>query len=122
MKYLTRTFVATAVFAALASVGYAFVTREPFGVVALGLWSVSVWVVAAWLLYHRRTVLASDVEDADPSATAGEVAGEFRMQSSWPVWVALGATAVGIGLVWSLWLTAVGALILLFGIQRAVRD
>lgn len=125
MKYLTRAFVATAVFAAIACVAYAIVTREPFGIVALGLWSVSVWIVAGWLLYQRRsgrTVLASDVEDADAAATAGEATGDFRLQSSWPVWVALGAATVGIGLVWSLWITAVGALVLLYGLQRAVRD
>lgn len=125
MRTMTRVLVGTAVFAAAACLAYAVVTRDPFGIVMLGLWSISVWVAAGWLLYHRRgdaTPAPSDVLDADPAATAGSVTGEFRLQSGWPLWVAFGAAGVAAGLVWSLWITLVGAIVLGYGLQRAVRD
>lgn len=133
MRTMTRVLVGTAVFAAAACLAYAVVTRDPFGIVMLGLLSISVWVAAGWLLYHRRgdgTPAPSEDRDADPGADgpggsageAGSPAGDFRLQSGWPIWIAFGAAGVAAGLVWSLWITLVGAVVLGYGLQRAVRD
>lgn len=137
MRTMTRVLVGTAVFAAIACVAYALVTRDPFGIVMLGLWSISVWVAAGWLLYHRRRdgapAPSEDPDAARPGADgadgpggsaggAGSPAGDFRLQSGWPIWIAFGAAGVAAGLVWSLWITLVGAVVLGYGLQRAVRD
>jgi hypothetical protein len=107
-------FVATAVFMVAIGIVYWFTSYEPTGTVLL-LLCVGLGVIpGAYLLWRSRR--APSLPEDRPDATVDELTGRigsFPESSVWPLVLAIGAATTGIGLVFGVWATLPGAVVLL---------
>jgi hypothetical protein len=109
MKVEGLMFAGVAIFFAATDVVYWFLSRDPTGTTALALAVGLAFLVAFYLLVtaHRIDPRPEDRPDADISEGAGEI-GFFSPGSWWPLFAALAAATVSLGVVFAWWLAIVG--------------
>lgn len=114
MKVEWRIFVGGAVVIGLTAAVYWFVTSEYAGTTMLTLMAGAMVAVGAWLALQARRLdrpLPQDRDDATVADGAGEV-GFFPTSSIWPFVGAGGAVVLGVGLVFGVWLSLLGGILL----------
>jgi cytochrome c oxidase subunit IV len=123
MKVEGYSFLGIGAFIALIGIIYWFTSYEPTGTTLLGLSAVFGALPGVYLLRQSRhmTPRPEDRTDAEPSDGAG-VVGSFPESSVWPFVLAGGAALTGIGLVFGLWASAPGVLILLIALVGAILE
>lgn len=116
MRSETRAFGALAVFFAASTLVYWYTSHEPTGTVCLFVTFLFSGLVTYFLWYtgHHVPPRTEDREDADMAEGAGEL-GFFPPQSYFPVFIAGGFAVAFLGLIFGLWLTILGAPIVMFG-------
>jgi hypothetical protein len=113
MKEQGLVFVATAAFMVTIGLIYWFTSYEPSGTVLL-LLCVGLGVIPGTYLLQksrRSPALPEDRPDATPDELAGRI-GSFPESSVWPFVLAIGAAITGVGLVFGIWATVPGVVIL----------
>jgi hypothetical protein len=106
-------FVFIAVFAIISDVIYWVFSHDPTGTTALALTAMLGAICGSYLLFtgNRIGQRPEEMPNADISDGAG-VVGHFSPGSFWPIGIASGATLGVLGIIFGLWITA-GGLILL---------
>jgi hypothetical protein len=109
-------FLSVAAFSAVIGVVYWFTSHEPTGATLLGFTVVLGLLPGIYLLRRSRmmTPRPSDREDADIDDDPG-VVGSFPDASVWPFVLAGGAALTGVGLVFGLWSSLPGLVLLSLG-------
>ena len=123
MKTQGLVFVGTAVFMAVIGLIYWFTSYEASGTTMLGL-TLGIGLIpgVALLRWSRRSrMLPGDRADADPDDMDGAL-GSFPESSVWPVVLAAGAAMTGIGLVFGVWASLPGALLILVAFVGGVLE
>jgi hypothetical protein len=117
MRSSYRLFLGLAIFYAILAVVYWQLGGEPLGVTALVLSTGFAAIIAFYLWFNDRRLglLPSDDDGGEISDLAGEL-GFFSPHSWWPLVVALGACATGLGLLLGWWLTAIALGALFVGV------
>jgi cytochrome c oxidase subunit IV len=113
MKEQGLVFVATAAFLVTIGLIYWFTSYEPSGTVLL-LLCVGLGVIPGTYLLQRSRrapALPEDRPDASPDELAGRI-GSFPESSVWPFVLAIGAAITGVGLVFGIWATVPGVVVL----------
>jgi hypothetical protein len=113
MRTEAFTFLGVAAFTAVIGLIYWIASGEPTGTVLLGV-TAAFGALPGVYLYRQSRRMAprpSDRRDASPADGAGSV-GEFPESSIWPFVLAGGVALTGIGLVFGLWSTLPGVLLL----------
>lgn len=111
MKVEGMLFMVVAVLFAATDAGYWYFSKDPTGTVALGLLVGMAWLIGFYMLSNGRRIgqRAEDDPEADISEGAGYY-GFFAPYSWWPLWCALGATVMGLGVAIAWWLALVGVM------------
>ena len=117
MKIEGRLFAAGAVtFAFLAAI-YWYVAHDPIGATALTMSALLAALVAFYILYTAKRVwprpedrLDAEIDEADPEY------GFFSPHSWWPLVLGVAITITVFGLVFAVWLIALGAFILIIAL------
>ncbi len=115
MKVEAWIFGALAIFFAIVTPIYWFMSNDPTGTAALIMSFLLVLMIAAYLGLVARRIdpRPEDRPDADVADGAGEV-GFFSPGSYWPFGLALAASVAGVGMVfWQWWLIAAGMIAVL---------
>jgi hypothetical protein len=109
MKAEGLMFAGIAIFFAVVDVVYWFLSHDPTGTTALALAVGLAFLVGFYLLViaHRIDPRPEDRPDADISEAAGDY-GFFSPGSWWPLFAALAAATVALGVVFAWWLAIVG--------------
>lgn len=117
MKIEGYLFAAGAVFFTLMALIYGLWSREPIGTTALILTAGLAALVAFYVLFTGRRIgiRPEDRVDGEIEESAGDI-GHFSPHSWWPLPLGLGASVAGLGLIYGLWLAAIGVGILVIGI------
>lgn len=104
MRTSGRLFAFLAVFFALLSVVYWFLSKDPAGTTALVFTGALGFLVAFYLLFTAKRVepLPEDDDEGEIADGAG-VQGFYSPHSWWPLPVAAGAAVIGLGLVFVMW-------------------
>ncbi len=106
-----RLFVSSALFAIVIAIAYWLVAHEIVGTFLLGFMAFALVFVAGYMIVAEREAdLYGDRDDAKVSDGAGELVGTFTTHSPLPIWTALAATAIGLGLVVSPTLAGLGVI------------
>ncbi|WP_250292015.1 cytochrome c oxidase subunit 4 [Frankia sp. CiP1_Cm_nod1] len=115
MKIEGVVFLVFTIFCAVVDVVYWFTSQDPTGTVALALCGGLGLLVGGYLLFTARRIGArpQDLPDAEVADGAGEL-GHFTPGSYYPVFIALSASLVGLGIVFGVWLALIGGLLTLF--------
>jgi hypothetical protein len=109
-----RLFLSSAAFAIVIVLAYWFITREPAGTALLGFMAFGLSFVAGYMIVAEREAdLWGDDARADNSAATGETVGEYSVRSPLPLATAAALTCVGLGLVISPTVAALGIIALL---------
>jgi hypothetical protein len=109
-----RLFISSAVFAIVIAVAYWLVAREPAGTMLLGFMAFGLSFVAGYMIVAEREAdLWGDAPDADNVQAAGETVGSYSIRSPLPIATAAALTCVGLGLVVSPTLAALGIIAVL---------
>ncbi len=110
-------FLGSALFLLAGAIGYAVLTGERVGTVMLGLGG------GAWLLLWgyltmvgRHTGERPEDRDTGTFAEGAGPVGWFPHSSIWPLVLGLGATLVGMGLVYGPWFAILGGLLVFTGV------
>lgn len=121
MKLEWKIFRAMGIFLVLITVVYWFLAREPVGTTALFLSFGMAGLIGfyLWFVSRRLEPRPEDRSDALIAEGAGEM-GFFSPQSWWPLPIAAGGALVSLGIVFGLWLVAVGLLVAGFGVLGLV--
>lgn len=123
MKTQGLVFVATAVFMAVIGLIYWFTSYEPSGTTMLGL-TVGIGLIPGVALLrwaHRARPLPGDRPEADPDDVRGAL-GTFPESSVWPLVLAAGAAMTGVGLVFGIWASLPGGLLILVAFVGGVME
>jgi Cytochrome c oxidase subunit IV len=110
VKYWTRWFAVLAAYGFVSGTIYWFVTGEWAGTFLFTGFGLVPAIILAflWRRGWLRQLSPRDDPDADPRASAGEDLGAFPHGSAWPVFLALGAIALGAAIVYGLILAPIG--------------
>ncbi len=109
-----RLFISSAVFSVAIAVAYWLVAHEITGTFLLGFMAFALSFVAGYMIIAEREAdLVGDRADAKTGDAAGEVVGTYSIRSPLPFWTALAVAFVGLGLVISPTLAALGVIALL---------
>ena len=113
MKDEWRLFAGGAVIVGATAGLYWLITYEHAGAVLLALCGGALALVAGWLYLQARRLDGPRPEDgdADPGDGAGEI-GYFPASSIWPFVAACGVIVLSVGLVFGVWLSLFGGLLL----------
>jgi hypothetical protein len=111
VKIGLRLFISSAVFAIVISVAYWLIAHEIVGTFLLAFMAFALTFVAGYMIVAEREAdLHGDRNDASVSDGAGELVGTYSTRSPLPIWTALAVTCVGLGLVVSPTLAALGVI------------
>lgn len=117
MKVEWRTTLGAAVFLGAACAVYYFWSTESTGSVLLLFGAAAYLMLAGYLIlqWTRRDRIPrpEDAEDGNYADTAGEHLGFFPAASIWPAGMGLGATFIGIALIFGTWYWLVGLTLLI---------
>jgi len=106
-----RLFISSAVFSIVIAVAYWFVAHEPAGTFLLGFMAFALTFLAGYMIVAERE---ADLWGDDGAATgqdaAGEVVGTYSISSPLPLWSAAALASIGLGLVISPAIAAMGAI------------
>lgn len=106
-----RLFISSAVFALVISVAYWLVAHEIVGKFLLAFMAFALTFIAGYMIVAEREAdLYGDRDDAEVSDGAGELVGTYSTRSPLPIWTALALTCIGVGLVVSPTLSALGVI------------
>jgi hypothetical protein len=109
-----RLFISSAVFALVIAVAYWLVAREPAGTMLLGFMAFGLSFVAAYMIVaEREAELWGDAPNADNAQAAGETVGSYSIRSPLPIATAAALTCIGLGLVVSPTVAALGVIAVL---------
>ena len=109
-----RLFISSAVFAIVISVAYWLVSHEITGTMLLAFMAFGLTFVAGYMIVAEREAdLYGDRNDASVSDGAGELVGTYSTRSPLPIWTAVAVTCIGLGLVVSPTLAALGVIAVL---------
>jgi hypothetical protein len=109
-----RLFISSAVFSIVIAVAYWLVAREPAGTMLLGVMAFGLSFVAGYMiLAEREAELVGDLAQADNADAAGEILGSYSISSPLPIATAAALTCIGLGLVVSPTVAALGVIVLL---------
>jgi len=113
MRVEAYTFLATAAFMAVIGLTYWFTSHEPTGTTLLGVGTLlgALPGIVLWRWSRRMAPRPEDRDDAEISEGTGTV-GSFPESSIWPFVLAAGVALAGVGLVFGLWLSLPGLLVL----------
>jgi hypothetical protein len=112
VRTATKVLVASGLFGGVIAVVYWFVAYEIAGTIFLAAMAASLFFAAAFAARGARgTVPAEDRPLATPEEAAGEEVGPFPEGSLWPVFLGAGSLLLVVGLIYGVWLLAIGALI-----------
>jgi hypothetical protein len=112
VRTATKILLASAAFGAVIAAIYWFVAYEIAGTIFLAAMGASLLLAAAFAA--RRAGGGFPPEDrpeALPSEAAGERVGPLPDGSVWPVFLAAGSLVLAAGLIYGVWLVAIGGLI-----------
>jgi hypothetical protein len=108
-----RIFALGALFFAVVSGIYWYLSRDPIGTTALALCAGLAFLVAFYVLYTAKRVYPrpedrgdGEIDEADPEY------GFFSPHSWWPLFLGFATFVVVLGLIFAVWLTAVGVTLL----------
>ncbi len=112
MKVEGVIFTGVAIFFALTDVVYWFTSHDPTGTTALALAVGLAFLVGFYLLVtaHRIDPRPEDRPDAEIADGAGDY-GFFSPHSWWPLFAAMAAATVALGVVFAWWLAIVGMML-----------
>jgi hypothetical protein len=125
VRTATKVLTASGLFGAVIAVVYWFVAYEIAGTIFLAAMAASLFFAAAFGAREVRE--GSPAEDrplATPGESAGEEVGPFPEGSLWPVFLGAGSLLLVIGLIYGVWVLALGGLIsaaALLGMSREGR-
>jgi len=96
---------------------YWYMSRDPTGTTCLALSSGLAFLIAFYLLFTARRLEAQpeDRGDADISEGAGQI-GHFSPGSWWPLAISASIVPLIFGVVYGLWLSAIGLVLLLVAV------
>ena len=96
---------------------YWYVSRDQVGTTALALTGALAFLVAFYVLYTAKRVyprpedrMTAEIDEADPEY------GFFSPHSWWPLMVGIGATVIGAGLVFAVWIIVFGVFLLVISL------
>ena len=119
LKVEANTFFAIAAFFIAATLVYGFWSKEPAGIVALGLTGLMLLIIGSFLWFSSRRLERPRPED-DASAEVADGAGDvgfFSPSSYWPFAMAAAAMLAAIAVAfWLVWLLVIGFGFLLLAI------
>ena len=123
MRLEAFAFLSVAAMSAVLGAIYWFTSYEPAGTTLLGFTVVLGLLPGIYLLRGSRQMAPrpSDRPDADPDDGAGPI-GSFPEASVWPFVLAAGAALAGIGLVFGLWSSLPGLVLLTLGFVGATLE
>lgn len=111
MKVETRTILGASIFLTVIGLVYWFWSYEASGIALLIFGGAAYLMLAGYLFiqWRRRHGIprVEDRFDATPSDGAGEI-GFFPSASIWPAGMGIGATFLGIGLIYGVWYWVIG--------------
>ncbi len=106
----------SAFYLAIAAI-YWYFSRDQIGTTALALTGALAFLVAFYVLYTAKRVyprpedrMDAEVDEADPEY------GFFSPHSWWPLLVGIGATVIGAGLVFAVWIIVFGVFLLVIAL------
>ncbi len=109
MKVGLRLFLSSGAFAIVIAVAYWSLAREPAGTMLLGFLAFALSFIAGYMIVAEREAdLCGDDARADNAGSAGEVVGSYTIRSPLPIASAAAVTCVGLGLVVSPTIAALG--------------
>jgi hypothetical protein len=109
-----RLFISSAVFAVAIATAYWSIAHEIVGTFLLAFMAFALTFVAGYMIVAEREAdLAGDLTDARVADAAGELVGTYSTRSPLPLWTALAITCVGLGLVVSPAVAALGIIAVL---------
>ena len=113
MKDEWRLFAGGAVIVGATAALYWLITYEQAGSVLLALCGAALALVAAWLYLQARGLDGPRPEDGDAEPGDGaEEIGYFPSSSIWPFVAACGVVVLSVGLVFGVWLSLFGGILL----------
>ncbi len=113
MKDEWRLFAGGAVIVAATAALYWFITYEQAGSVLLSLCGGALALVAGWLFLKARVLEGPRPEDGDAEPGDGaEEIGYFPSSSIWPFVAGSGVVVLSVGLVFGVWLSLFGGILL----------
>ncbi|MDQ2817569.1 MAG: cytochrome c oxidase subunit 4 [Candidatus Eremiobacteraeota bacterium] len=104
-------FLSSATFGVAIALIYWYASHETVGTMLLALIGVGLLFVAAYIFLSIRTdrrPVAADSSDASPQDAAGEIIGPLPAESIWPIMLGIGVVLALDGLVYGVWLAALG--------------
>lgn len=117
MKVEGRIFTLGAIFFWVVALIYWYFARDPIGTTALTLCGFLAFLVAFYVLYTAKRVwprpedrLDAEIDEADPEY------GFFSPHSWWPFVMGLATFIVVLGLIFAVWVIAVGVVVLLLAL------
>jgi hypothetical protein len=112
VRTATKVLLASAAFGAVIAAIYWFVAYEIAGTIFLAAMGASLLLAAAFAARGARgDVPPEDRPEALPAEAAGERVGPLPDGSVWPVFLAAGSLLLAAGLIYGVWLAAIGGLI-----------
>lgn len=109
-----RLFMSSAVFGVAIATAYWLVAHEIVGTFLLAFMAFALTFVAGYMIVAEREAdLTGDLSDARVADAAGELVGTYSTRSPLPLWTALAITCVGLGLVLSPAIAALGVIAVL---------
>jgi len=100
-------------FATILDVVYWYLSKDPTGTTCIALTAGLGFLISFYLLFTARRMEGrpEDRADADVSEGAGEI-GHFSPGSWWPLLITMSIVPLLLGIVFGLWLTAIGVIFL----------
>jgi hypothetical protein len=123
MRTASKVLLASAVFSVVIGTVYWFVAYEIAGTIFLAAMAASLLFAAAFAA--RGATGVSPAEDrplATPKEAAGEEVGPFPEGSLWPVFLGAGSLLLVAGLIYGIWVLALGVLISAAAILGMTRE
>ena len=112
MRTATKVLLSSAGFSVVIGTIYWFVAYEIAGTIFLAAMAAALLFTAGFVALSARGPLsAQDRADAVPAESAGEQIGPFPGASIWPVFLGAGSLLFVVGLIYGVWLLALGGLI-----------
>ena len=112
MKVEWRLFVGGGLLMALNAAIYVLLTSEEAGATMMTLSFVALLFVGAYIALQARRHGTRPEDQAEPEPDEGADVGYFPSSSIWPFVAACGVTVMAVGLVFGMWLTLIGGLLL----------
>jgi Cytochrome c oxidase subunit IV len=124
VKYWTRWFAVLSAYGFVSGTIYWLLTQEWAGTfLFVGFGFVPAIILGfMWRRGWFRQAPPRDDPDADPNAFAGEDLGAFPHGSAWPVFLALGAIALGAAIIYGLILVPIGVGLVAWAVLGLMRE